>query len=837
MRKYFAAFIILSLGLHFALHAQNNTLRGKILGEGNQPLPGAHIVIEDTNSGVHSNEKGEYLLTQLPEGRIMLLASFVGYETYRAAIQIQPGENIHNVVFARQDIRIDNITVTSQKRDQQVLDVPITMSVIDANFMESHNITGIQQLSQFVPGLLIRMQGTDRPTFVMRGLSSDEVSPSAQPRVSVFYNNVPISRMSGASVELFDMQQVDVLKGPQESLFGRNAQIGAVHYISNKPVNEFGGFINAGTGSYAKRELSGAINLPVIQDKLFVRAAGAYDYRDGYIRNTFGDNLNGKNTIAGRLSLRFLASENHRFDLVTNYQKDDDPGLGFISMVYPNTDGSTNPFDYTTSLEQGNNLATSKNIFDATISSRHYFNPNNYLSTITSYRSVNAFSRWDGDGTAAPAIDMSEDSGAKQFYEELRLNYSWRNRFTGSLGLSYWHEKATQDYWFSPNDQHMFHLFFNSGFLVTPAGQPYPVSVLPNDPRLGPLAAMPLGTNHQESSNNRAVNQALEGFWDTSYKLSENLSLSGGIRVIQEWFELSNEAGMIGGAPSVLGMLTGNYPNLFFKPSEQKTVKESGLALTGRIGLQYSLNENHNFYGFYSRGRRPTVLQFTSTGDAQVLEPEILNSYEIGLKSAISHQLWLDAGVFYHDYMNFQTTAWVADASTGEFNYIVKDAGKASAYGLETGLKYAVLKGLQLFGNYNYIHARFANTDTDGEEQAYAGNRFRLTPDHSFALGCNGRVRLNKNVSLFAVPSYSYNSKIFFEDANTDGLEQDGYGLFNFRGGIELPVQKLTLAFWSENLLGKEYIVSAGNTGSLFGAPTLIPGPPRMLGVKLNWKF
>ena len=814
-----------------------NSLRGKITDADNNPLPGANLSIEGTGLGTNANEAGEYLFDRLSVGKITVKASFVGFKTKVVDLEIKSGENKLDIAFEKQDVRLESVTVTSQKREQQVLDVPITMNVVDARFLEDNHITQLDQLSEFVPGLQIRMQGSDRPSFVIRGLTSDEVSPTAQPRVSVFYNNVPISRTSGASVELFDMQQIDVLKGPQGTLFGRSAQIGAINYISKKPTNDFGGSLTAGLGNFNQKELNGAINIPVAKNKLLLRAAGVYDYRDGYIRNTFGGNLNGKNTIAGRFSASYLPSVKDKIDLVVNYQKDDEPGLGFMSMSYPNTEGSKNPFDYVASLEQGKNLGIQRNIFDATLSAKHYVNENNYWTSTSSYRKISAYSRWDGDGTAAAAIDMSEDDGARQFYQEIRYNYSVNNKLNGSIGGSYWNEKASQNYWFSPNDQNMVHLFLNTGYLVTPNGQPYPMTSLPADPQLGPLAGMPLGTNHQEENNSNAVNQALEGFADASYQLTDKLSLTGGVRVVSEWFNLTSSAKMTGGDPSTLGMLSGNYPNLFFKVSDKKEITASSLAFTWRGGLKYAFNENSNLYASYAKGRRPKVLQFTSAGEEQILAAETVNSFDLGFKTAVNQRLWFDLGLFYHDYLNFQTSAWVANPTTGEFNYIVKDGGKASAYGAEANFKYSILKGLQYFGNYAYIHARFADNDVDGAKQNYANNRFRLTPDHSFAFGLNARVEIAKDIYLFGIPSYSYKTKIFFEDANTPGLEQAGYGLLNFRGGIELADQKLTLSFWGNNLLNEEFIVSAGNTGSLFGDPTQIPGAPRMFGTTINWKF
>jgi outer membrane receptor protein involved in Fe transport len=730
---------------------------------------------------------------------------------------------------------LNGVTVTSQKREQQILDVPITLSVIDAGFLKDNNITELDMLSEYVPGLQIRMQGTDRPSFVIRGLTSDEVSPAAQPRISVFYNNVPISRANGAAIELFDMQQVDILKGPQGTLFGRGAEIGAINYVTNKPANNFNGYVIAGIGNYNQKELRGAINIPLIKDKLFVRFAGIYDYQDGYIKNTFGGKLNGRNIAAGRFSASYLATSKDKIDFVLNYQKDRNPGLGFMSMTYPNTNGSLDPFGYDASLEQGKNLANNRDLFDATLTLKHSFNENNFLTSISSFRKINTYTRWDGDGTASPAIDMSETDGAKQFFEELRDNYSINNKLNGSVGLSYWGEKASQDYWFSPNEQDMFHLFFNTGFLVTPDGNPYPVTNLPPDPQLGQLAGLPLVTDHQEENNSNADNKALEGFADANYQLTTKLSITGGIRIINEWIDLNNKAEMTGGSPSTLGFLSGNYPDLFFKPSDEKQISTSNTAFTWRGGLKYSFNESSNIFANYSRGRRPKVLQFTSAGDEQILDAEIVNSYDLGFKALIQKRLWFDLGLFYYDYSNFQTSAWVADASTGEFNYIVKDGGKASGYGLEATIKYPVLKGVQIFGNYAYIHTRFAVKDANGSLQEYAGNTFRLTPEHSFAVGLNARTQFAKDFYLFGIPSWSYRTKIFFEDANTAPLKQNGYGLLNFNGGI--GYKSVELSFFVNNLLAEKYIISAGNTGSLFGDPTQIPGPPRMFGSKLSWKF
>ncbi|HKJ80235.1 MAG TPA: TonB-dependent receptor [Prolixibacteraceae bacterium] len=811
--------------------------RGIVRDAEKNPLPGAAVTVQGTRIGAHTNADGEFFLTSIPTGRNRFEISFLGYKTKTIDYVTAAGQNFHNITLDKANIHLGPITVTSQKRQQQLLDVPLAITSIDAEFIEENNITELNRLSEFIPGLYIREQGANRPSFVIRGLTSDEVSPSAQPRVSVFFNNVPVSRASGAALELFDMKQVEVLKGPQNTLFGRGAQAGAIHFISKKPVNDFEGFVTAGIGEFNKKEFRGMVNLPVIDNLLFVRAAGIYKARDGYVDNTFGGTLNGENTIGGRFSARFLPSINHKFDLVVNYQKDDTPGIAFMSKQFPNTLGETDIFNYNASLEQGENLGTGKEILSTALTYKYFRNELNYWTSITSFRTTSSFARWDGDGTAAAAIDMSEDAGSQQFYQEIRYNFSRNSRLNGSGGASYWREKADQTYWFSPNEQNMFHLFFDPTYLITAEGQPVPVPALPNLPQLGPLGGAPLPQNHEEESYSDAKNSAIEAFMDGTYQLTRKLFAVGGIRAIYEKFELSNRAEFTDGSPSTLGNLTGNAPNLFFRPSGLKTIDKTALSFTWRAGLKYRINDKANIFANYSRGRRPNVLQFTSIGEEEILDAEKLTNYDLGFKASVVNRVFIDAVGFYQKYTDFQTRAWVADTETGEFNYKVKDGGQATSYGAEASLRVAVLDGLDVFGNYAWLHSRFDSIDVDNLEQEYAGNSFRLSPEHSFALGFNAKVNVTPNILFFITPSYAYKTHIYFEDANTEGLEQPGYGLLNVNTGLELADPNIILSVYGTNLLNEEFITSAGNTGSLFGVPTFVPGPPRMLGAKLTWKF
>ncbi len=813
-------------------------IHGEIYDEDKFPLAGASVTIDGTSKGVNSNENGEFLIENLQTGKARIRISFIGFKTRTIDYELRPGENFYKIMLSKENIHLEPVAVNAQKREQQLLDVPAAITAVSSSTIEQSNITELGHLSEFVPGLYIREQGANRPSFVMRGLTSDEVSPSAQPRISTYYNNVPINRASSASVEIFDMEQVEVLKGPQNTLFGRGAQAGAVHFISKKPENQVGGYLTLGGGNFAQQEFRAAINVPAIQDKLFIRAAGIYNRRNGYVENTFGGTLNGKNTLGGRFSVRFLPAWNHKFDLVLNYQKDDTPGIAFMSKMFPNTNGVTDVFSGVASLEQGENLGTGKDFFDATLNYRYYIDEHNYWSSITSYRNSNASARWDGDGSAAAAIDMAENGKASQFYQEIRGNFSYNSRFNGSLGASYWREQADQTYWFSPNEQNFVHLFSDPRNMVTPNGQPVDIPFIPQYiPELDTTIYIPLPDSHEEEKYNKATNQAIDVFIDGTYQLTNKIYVSAGIRGVYDMYKLTDEAAFTAGSPSILGAYLGNSPNLFFKPSELQEISKNTLSLTGRAGIQYKINEYGNVFVNYSRGRRPNVLQFTSTGEEEILDAEILNNFDAGFKATILERVFIDAVGFYQLYKNFQTSAWVADPESGEFNYKVKDGGKASSYGAETTVKVAIAQQLDFFGNYAWLHTAFDSTDVDGLTQEYAGNRFRLSPEHSFTFGFNARLNITPNILFFVSPSYSYKTHMFFEDANTPGLEQDAYGLLNVNGGLELAEPNLILSGYATNLLDEQFVTSAGNTGSLFGIPTFVPGAPRMFGGKITWKF
>lgn len=811
-------------------------LSGEIYDTDKKPIAGATVTIDGTRKTVNTNVFGEFFIENLQTGKARIRITFAGYKIKTTDIILRAGENYKKIMLAQERFHFEPEMVSAQKREQQITDVPLAVTSVTAKTIGQSNSTELNQLGEFVPGLFVSGY-TNRAEFTIRGITNNNLSLSSQPRVAVFMNSVPVNRVGSASVELFDMERVEVLKGPQNTLFGRSAQAGAIQFINKKPKDIFEGYITAGGGNFAQKEVRAAVNVPVIEDMLFIRAAGIYNARNGFVNNTFGGTLNGKENLGGRFSVRFLPAWNHEIDLVFNYQKNNAPGVAFISKTYPNTNGETGVFSGTASLEEGKNLTSENDFYDATLNYKYYFSEHNYLSLISSYSSGNSLERIDGDGTAAQAINIANKGNAMQFFDEIRLNFSRNSRINGSMGATYLHEKANRREQFSTNEQHTANLFTDPANLITPNGQPVVIKSLPDIPETEPAGGMQLPAIHQEERLGKATNQSVEAFIDFTYQLTRKFFVTGGARGYFDIYKLSNEAAFTGGSFSTLGMITGNSPNLIFKSMQTTEIRKNTFSVTGHAGLKYKINDNTNLFINYARGRRPNVLQFNTGGEEEVVDAEILNSYQAGFKSSFLSRIYIDATGFYQQYQNFQTGEWVPDSGSGKYNYEVKNGGGATSWGAEASVKVAVIKELDVFGNYAWLHSSFDPTNTDGDTQKYAGNSLRLSPEHSFTFGFNGRINILPTIQLFVSPSYSFKTNFYFDDANSENMKQNAYGIFNINGGLELAEPNIIFSVYGTNLLDEQFITSAGHSGSMFGIPTFVPGAPRMFGAKLTWKF
>ncbi|KAF1708793.1 hypothetical protein CSC70_11820 [Pseudoxanthomonas kalamensis DSM 18571] len=784
---------------------------------------------------------------------------------------------------------LDRITVTAQKREQQIQEVPIAINAYSGQFLQDNGVRDYGDLGSLVPGLEVRTQSVSNPSISIRGITADLDDPTQEPRISLFQDGVSISRSRGSSVEMFDMERVEVLRGPQGTLFGRAAETGALHFIQNKARKGTSAGFELGAGSDDQRRFTGYYNTD-LGENVQGRIAAFYETRDGYVENLDGGTLQGKDTRAVRGSLHFDIGNSSGMDLILNYQKDTPPGTAFRSMVIPNTRGSLDP--YVANSQRGEALGTDREVYGATLLGDFALNDAWTLSSITGWRRYDGMDIFDSDGSQTDLIEFDEHAWGRQLSQEFRFDYDNGGALTGFVGGSYFDEKASRDLTYQGDERQLYALYSSTlndtvtGILDATFQAPpynldaataaaiaaqyadlyYPITSIlnadasPNTsvtstwlpaPVMPPTATNPLGflpiplnPAHMETFGNDVAIRAFDLFADGTWRFDDRWSLTLGLRATHEQVEYGYHADP--GNYTGLGYLlsgrgtpacadpTAACTNLLYPATAGRLSDEgSWTSWVGRAVLGWQISDDINSYASVSRGRRPNMLNVNDLGSEEV-SAEIVWSYELGVKGAAADGRFVyDVSAFYYDYSNFQAS--ITNDAPPPF-FITANAGRAHALGVEASLFTRFSEHFGGYLNYGYIKGGFNAFDKDGTYQELAGNAFRLTPENSLALGLDWSIPLGNDRSLYLRPSYNWRSHVYFTDENQAGLEQDAYGLFNLRAGMRFG-SRWEIGLWGNNLADEEYLIDAGNTGATFGIPTVIAGEPRSYGVNVIARF
>jgi len=775
---------------------------------------------------------------------------------------------------------VERMVVTAQFREQAPVEVPIAVTAYDQDYLNDTGLDQLDSLSDFIPGLLVQEQSVNNPGFVIRGITSDDGASNIEPRVSVFQNGVSIARSRGSFVELFDLERIEVLKGPQGTLFGRSAQIGAVHMISAKPTYRTEARVKTEFGNFDQRWFEGMYNAPLIEDRLAARFAAVYRKRDGFLNNTEGGDLNGTETVAARASLRWDISARARFDLIANYSEDTPPGTSFKSGVIPALGGDTNPNSFASlntfgGLINGRELQIDREIFDITGIVDVELAPGLNLTSTTAWREFNSLEVFDPDGTAFDIFIFAEDAGSEQFSSELRLNWSPNERLTAFVGGGVFTEEGKQRVPLGL-DAGIVQALFGSIAAQGPVvdgrapllGNPFLTQAfLSGDPAVleGALGAagIPTGLFQQEQFTNFSDNVSWDVFADVSYTLFDTLTLTAGGRHTRDDKETLFAAGLQVPNPFLPGPL-------LVVPVEGKVSSDDDPDIDGdfdgwswRFVANQAWTPDQHTYFNYARGRRPEVIEDVG-GEVDpvigqpvnfvVVPAETVDSFELGYKSLwLNRRVQFDVAGYYYDYENFQTTVTV-DAGPGQPpDFRLVNGGTADAKGVETQLTWRADERATLHVNWAWNESRFDQTDDNGNPQLFGGNRFRLSPDYTASFV----ARLTQPLAdgtLYFVPTVSYRSKMFFEDENQSGvlvfdpasgrtvfeiprIGESQVTLFNVRAGFEFWNGRAAVEAFASNLFDTDYIIDGGNTGGGFGIPTFIAGPPRFYGASLRLEY
>ena len=759
----------------------------------------------------------------------------------------------------------NEIVVTAQKLEQKIEDVPVTVTAVTGTRMADIGINSLSEVALFVPGLRIQEQSANNPGFVIRGITSDSGSAQQGARVTLYYNGIDISRSRGAYQDLFDVARVEVVKGPQATLFGTAAAIGAVSIVSAPAEAGTSAGLTATYGNYDRTQVSGFVNAG--NDTLAGRIAFAYKYRDGYVRNIAGDpqvpnqnqgrvnqkDLNGQDQRGVRGSLRWRPVDAVDARLVLTYDGQRNPGTAFKSRAFAPTGGQTG--DYGTAELSGSpfsaavlgaaKLGLKRDVYDANLTVSVDLSPGVTFTTVNGYRRFKSNEVFDADGGPAWYLEFAEDARGHQFSHESRFAFDGDD-YRASFGWNAFFEDNSQRVPFSTEEGTYLACSVSPTFApiraaLNAAGVPTgPACVAPNGtiPATRATAILTRGAATQlpysSVFTNYGHNDSYSVFADGTWIPTPRVELTAGARLLIErrksgYSSVQPNSAILRGLgvrSSLLG--TADTGGVEFQAERSFT------AVLPRFNALFRAGEGVNLYATISKGRRSPVVQLAAragtpvTPNLQIVPDETVWNYEGGIKASVG-ALSGTLSAFYQTYDGFQVSVTNNGVTT------TQSAGSAKNPGVEAEATYRVGRLLSLFGSFAYIDGKIDKGNNVAAN--YAGARFRLQPKYTASGGATLRLPLDEGTIFYATPSVSYQSKVFFELPNSDAISQGGYTLVNLRAGVEFAGGRYRLGGFARNLTNKRYLLDAGNTGGGFGVPTYIAGEPRFYGVEVGATF
>lgn len=692
------------------------------------------------------------------------------------------------------------IVVTAQRRAQDKQDVPVTLTVIGAEAIQDGRVQSVQDIVARTPGFGFDSFPQSEPRLSIRGVGSSSRGAGGDPSTAIFIDEVYYGRPAAITFETYDVARVEVLKGPQGTLFGRNVAGGAISVVSQRPrIGEFDASLEGSYGSYNRIDGLGFVNVP-LGDQAAFRMTATYRSHDGYVDRvvdgTKVGELDDQETVYLRGQLAVEPAPNLSINLKVDYldEKAGGPGNrviadlgdgGLSGLFLPTTERNQNAATFDGQQDRTTWGIRGETELDLGFGSLRY---------IGSYRQLDYVNYYDFDG-APPAIEglaFGIEGGATEatdFYSnEVQLRSPASSDINWVIGLYQYHAETERD---SPT-----YLTVNG------------------DTALFDLV-------YQDASiESKAI------YADVTVPLSEQFSVFGGMRYTKD-------------NKQILSSGDTNDPGSFYTIGDPATpgyysasAKDSWDAFTWRAGIHFKLSPDHMVYASVSRGFKSGGFQDTPANTADLAlsyNPEFATNYEIGNRSSfLNGNLIWNNSVYFTQYTDLQTRI---PSGLG----FRADNASAEIYGLESELSLR-LGGFRVSASYAYTHARYTDflTVEDGVDQDYAGNHLTRVPEHKFTLSPSYELELGSGASFKIGADWAHEGLIYDDHSNlppeirepTDFV--DAYATLASDGG------KWEIGIWGKNLTNVTTRTYQGVFGGvLFGAYN----PPRTYGATLRWNY
>jgi iron complex outermembrane receptor protein len=725
--------------------------------------------------------------------------------------------------------RLEEIVVTAQKRAENVQDVPIAISVLSRAELENAKLDNPTGLTQMVPNLQVNgVNGDSVPLYSLRGVSMFDYSFSQSSPVASYFDEVYKGNFAILGLELYDIERVEVLRGPQGTLYGKNTTGGAINFIAAKPTFEPEGAIRIGIGNYNRREAEGALSGPLVGKELAGRVSFTYAKADGWFKNVLAGHpdLDSVDQWAVRTQLLFQPSEGFSMNLRFAMSRQRPQNYGILAKVGPfgvggGPAGGLDPGYFRTidGSAGGKPLAddqiamneTRKRIHDTdswALTTKWNASPGFDLTSITSYDYGKLFSPEGSDGSPVSILRAIYFGRTTQFTEDLRLTSSLQGPLNYIVGAFYQHESV-----FNKTQNHFYDV-------LDPAGG-------------GDVCAETGFFGCDVANAFDQIRNSWAVYADSGYAMTDRVKLRAGLRYSHDGAALRNFRSdlLAPNATPLLNLIPGDPAD----PEATLSRDLSNSATSGKIGLDWTPARDALVYVTYSRGYRSGAFNaqaFFSPDEVTVVRPETLDLIEAGFKTQwLDRRLQLNGAVFGYEYKNQQ----IVDIDPATVQQHLLNLGKSRTTGIEVEMVAAPAPALQIRGSASLLHARFRDATVLG--QSINGRRLPNAPDFSATLAVDWNAWAGERFGLAVHIDGSYQSSQFFEVLNVPRLEQAGYGIVNGRVAMKSAGDRWEVGIWGRNLTDEFYVTNALSFLDGFDFDYQHRGAPRTFGIDLSYRL
>lgn len=741
-------------------------------------------------------------------------------------------------------VDIEEITVVATpKENKRLRELPAAVTLLSQQDMQAQQVSTIKNLTGIVPNMFIPDYGSKLTSAIyIRGIGSRINTPS----VGLYVDNMPYIDKSAFDFNYSDVERIDVLRGPQGTLYGRNTMGGLIRVFTKSPFNYQGTDVKLGAGTYGNFNAS-LTHYHRISEQFAFSAGGFYEHSDGFFKNYQDKKVDKMNDVGGRIRAIYLPSENLKLDFNVSYEYSDQGGYpyfftGIVDAAKESEEDIKEGAPYVGKISSNEDTYYRRNLLNAGINieyqARHFI-----FSAVTGYQHLKDQMHIDQDFTFKDYFNLTQKQRYNTISEELVFkskpgrNWQWT---TGAFGFYQWLKTEGPVTFKEEGIEDIIEKAANDAFANLPPNAPkMSMDIKNNNLLIGGNFDTPMlngAIYHQSTFNNIIV---------------DGLSFTAGLRLDYEKMSMKyNSVSDVVDFDFNLSMM-GISDNMKAPAELKGKLKNDYLQLLPKFAVQYEWNKSNNVYATVSRGYRsggynvqmfsnliqsqlknsmkaalldsekigkhPTMGTMISTMINSNMKDEVINvegettykpeyswNYEIGSHLTLwDGKLWADIAAFYMDTRDQQVSQFAKGDGLGR---ITTNAGKSRSIGAEAAIRTSITESLSFNASYGYTHSTFRDYQTieDKEEVNYKGNYVPFVPKHTFNLGGQYIFFLNSSSWLKQIQlnlNYNGAGRIYWTENNT--ASQPFYGTLN--GSLTLSAQKIDVSLWTRNILNEKY--------------------------------